>query len=319
MEQLSLKEPMCINAALRLFLRRRGILAPLIHTNNDVGRMLDKVFEDTRQAYSEISSVPGRVNILVDIMKEIGQNLLEKRRYYQELVKNNDVHYATSQKVDSDITDSIRKKLKNNSETKGDRIILEDDDIPVDDAQDAVTWIGDGVDNTKTYLTGGEDYGSALMVIAPEGNVISSIYLMPAKATVYLAIPGKGVWRNGNPMDARQPVAIIRWPRNKNVVPPKVKTYYREIEKEFSENRCQVKPGSTLTALDVLTLAEGGPVKFAYYSKPWDFLIGAAIAHTAGAMVKMFDCEDATWKDLFPLNRKLRTNRNRVLFRVERE
>jgi len=104
-----------------------------------------------------------------------------------------------------------------------------------------VIWIGDAVDNTKAYLEGGEDYGSALMVVDYEGNVIASLYLMPVKGTVYLAISDKGVWRNGNPINVRQPVAIIRWPRDKNVVPQEIEVIYREIKKEFSEDGYHVK------------------------------------------------------------------------------
>jgi fructose-1,6-bisphosphatase/inositol monophosphatase family enzyme len=294
--------------------------------------MEKKMNRKTRDGIIQKSSWSKREKLLVDIMEQVGQMLLANRNDYLAELKNRGPHkviYSDTHKVDQEITSFIKRQLELNEETGQDNIILEDDDTECDLIVDQVTWIGDAVDNTKAYLEGGDLFGSGLMAVAPNGNVLASLFILPAKKKEYLAIPGKGSWCNGNQMalgavESERPVAIIRWPRDRDKVDMAIRQVYKTIEEEFRQAGYLVQPGQVLTAADVLAIAESGPVaKIVCYTKPWDFLIAVAIAFTNGAIVQWFDKSSGEiWRNVFPLNHKLLNMANRkerVLFRAERK
>lgn len=272
-----------------------------------------------------------RETLLVDIMEQVGQRLLANRSAYQAEIHNSGTHtviYSATQKVDLDITSFIKRQLDFYEKTRPDNVVLEDDDTKCHLYPNRVTWIGDAVDNTKTYLEGGDDFGSGLMAVGPKGKVLASLFLLPAKKRNYLAMPGKGCWFNENPMTlgpvgAEGPVAIVRWPRDRDQAGAAIGHIIETVAQDFRTDGYLVQPGHVLTAADILSLAENGPVeKILCYSKPWDYLIAAAIVHTIGAKAKWFDkSAGGFWGDVFPLGQELlkkAIQKERVLFRTER-
>ncbi|MBN1996426.1 hypothetical protein JW935_02655 [candidate division KSB1 bacterium] len=310
---------------------------------------LKEAFNKTRKAYENIQKnlkpdVLDRVNVLVDTMEAVGKELLLRQ---PKDLGSKETAYDASQIIDHYLTGFIKGgfTLSPNDKIKNDRIILEDDDIATDQDEDTVTWIGDVVDGTKMYMENSSNFGSALMCIDSKGHVIASLYLLPKLAySVFLTIQDKWVWCNGENLAGyfkddteNNSLAVVRFPRRKSEVPWDIAKIYKEEESRFSA-RCKVYGGNALTALDVLSLAagkclyegqRGKIVKFLYYAKPWDFLIAAAIAHTAGEKVQWYNSSadrDKRWRDVFPLDSILKEIANnpegvgnRVLFRVERK
>jgi hypothetical protein len=290
-------------------------------------------------------------------MEGVSNNLLQTWEGLPHVSEQ--ITYNIRQEIDRDITALIRTRLRwDKPESEAGDIILEDDAALGGYGRkgDRVTWIGDAVDNTKGYLESRHAFepdlnlnkykwGSGLMAVDGEGNVIASLFVMPAEGIVFLALPGKPerpkAWQNGeelrydpNRTCPDKPVAVVRWPRDLDEVAWPTGVECRELQKRLKEKMgYRVEGGQVLTATDVLALAGGDlswvsyppqdgdpPQVFVYCAKPWDFLVAGAIAAAAGAPVEQYDEVGASWKPAFPVDLSLMGEKaqqgKRVLFRV---
>jgi len=153
--------------------------------------------------------------------------------------------------------------------------------------------------------------------------------VLPAQAIVYIAIAGKGVFKNGQLLEHLNNISIersqkiaVRRPRK--ISDSGIEELYGAIERCLTDQGYVLIPGNTFVALDILAIAEDrGPVKLVYHGKSHDVLPAAAIAAQAGQKVsEVREGEEGELiaEDIFPLdNRRMAKLRKgeRTMFLIE--
>lgn len=269
---------------------------------------LGQAFEETIRGISDArNSAGGRLQSIVNVMDTASRVLLAE---WEQFKLTPEAHeFAKTHPLDRFLTRLLVDLLWADERTRGDAVLGEEL-VGVTDPRESAAeyvWLTDAIDNTNGLLSGKPDFGSALMAFERRSGIVgASLFALPAMATVYVA-SGTAAWRNGRRLarlseatEGRPRKAVVRRPRGE--IPANIENQYREAEERLGREGYEVTAGQTLTALDVLSLAEaGGPSKFLYFAKMWDLLIAASVAHSVGATVRFYPGGE----DVFPLSEEL--------------
>lgn len=286
---------------------------------------LDYIFEIGEQIINDFSD-ECRARVALNMTKAIGAKLMKERTTYQ----NQKMEFGQKYEVDFWASSFIASKLRANPITQKDRLIVEDSTIDISENSYDCLWIVDPLDGSDMFMNNNRtDFGIASLALDKHGRILISLYLLPARQVLYmgLELDRLRVFRIGSPpypvkLHAEK-TAVIRRPRDwkaKNINNWElIEPLYEEKETSYKNENLSIHQGQELSALDCLQLIEGQADKMVYYSKPWDFLVCAAMA-SAVAKVELFDLATSCWENVFPLDQKVQKiieSYDRVLFSVE--
>ncbi|KTR05884.1 inositol monophosphatase family protein [Curtobacterium luteum] len=196
--------------------------------------------------------------------------------------------------ADREVEDLVRRRI---AEARPDDAVLGEEAGGTDGTSD-VTWVVDPIDGTVNYLYGRPDYAVSIGVVrgAPDPATwepIAGVVVAPATGTVFRAVAGGTVTRDGAPITASSPASLAETLLSTGFAYTADRRRGQvAVLAELIGSVRDIRRGGS-AALDCCGVGEG--TVDAYYERginPWDMAAGSIVAAAAGAEVRSWEAGD---------------------------